>query len=59
VINTVPPVSWRTGDLLRDDFEGEVWDLVLDKGTFDALCLSSDPVEEGRESKMAKAEPIP
>ena len=41
-------VDWRVGDLLRDDL-GEQWDLVLDKGTFDALCLSSEPVEgDGR-----------
>lgn len=41
-------VSWRTADLLRDDLN-EQWDLVLDKGTFDALALSSEPVEgDGR-----------
>lgn len=38
-------VEWRTGDLLRDDLNEE-WDLVLDKGTFDALCLSQEVVEE-------------
>ncbi|ODN96277.1 hypothetical protein I350_08288 [Cryptococcus amylolentus CBS 6273] len=38
--------EWRVGDLLRDDFKGETWDLVMDKGTYDALCLSNDPVEE-------------
>ena len=37
-------VDWRVGDLLRDEF-AEQWDLVLDKGTFDALALSDEPVE--------------
>ena len=41
-------VDWRVGDLLRDQYD-ETWDLVLDKGTYDALCLSSEPVEgDGR-----------
>jgi SAM-dependent methyltransferase len=44
VINPVE-VAWRVGDLLRDEIEEE-WDLVLDKGTFDALCLSQEVVEE-------------
>ncbi|GFZ51969.1 hypothetical protein JCM24511_09739 [Saitozyma sp. JCM 24511] len=39
-------VEWRTADLLRKDFAGEQWDLVLDKGTFDALALSQEVVEE-------------
>jgi hypothetical protein len=39
-------IEWRTADLLRKDFEGEQWDLVLDKGTFDALALSQEEVEE-------------
>ncbi|WVQ80954.1 hypothetical protein IAT38_003061 [Cryptococcus sp. DSM 104549] len=46
--------SWRVGDLLRDEF-GEQWDLVLDKGTFDALCLSDEPVEEDREKRLPSA----
>lgn len=37
--------EWRVGDLLRDDFP-EMWDLVMDKGTFDALALSQEPVDE-------------
>ena len=37
--------DWREVDLLRHDFEGEEWDLVLDKGTFDALCLSEEMVD--------------
>lgn len=37
--------EWRVGDLLRDDMT-EQWDLVMDKGTFDALALSQEPVEE-------------
>lgn len=40
--------EWRQGDLLRDTYD-EVWDLVLDKGTYDALCLSQELVEgDGR-----------
>jgi hypothetical protein len=39
-------VDWRVADLLRHDFAGETWDLVLDKGTYDALALSDDPLEE-------------
>ncbi|KAL7419456.1 Protein-lysine N-methyltransferase efm4 [Cryptotrichosporon argae] len=38
-------VSWRQADLLRDDL-GETFDLVLDKGTYDALALSAEPVRE-------------
>lgn len=45
VINDVT-TDWRAADLLRHNFEGEVWDLVMDKGTFDALCLSDEVVEE-------------
>ena len=37
--------TWRTVDLLRDEI-GEEWDLVMDKGTFDALCLSQEGVKE-------------
>lgn len=43
VINDVT-TDWREVDLLRHDFDGEEWDLVLDKGTFDALCLSEETV---------------
>ena len=51
IINDVPPVSWREGDLLRDDL-AEEWDLVMDKGTFDALCLSDEVVEEDEEKRL-------
>jgi SAM-dependent methyltransferase len=44
IINDVT-TDWRVVDLLRHDFEGEEWDLVLDKGTFDALCLSEEMVD--------------
>jgi SAM-dependent methyltransferase len=54
VINDVPPVSWRTGDLLRDEID-EQWDLVLDKGTFDALCLSDERIEEDSEKRLPSA----
>ncbi|BEI93723.1 uncharacterized protein CcaverHIS019_0601820 [Cutaneotrichosporon cavernicola] len=37
--------EWRVADLLRDDIPEE-WDLVMDKGTFDALALSQELVEE-------------
>jgi len=52
VINDVPAVSWREGDLLRDHMNGEEWDLVLDKGTFDALCLSDEAVQEDEEGRL-------
>ncbi|WRT63800.1 uncharacterized protein IL334_000725 [Kwoniella shivajii] len=45
VINPVE-IEWRTEDLLRKDFKGEQWDLVMDKGTYDALCLSPDGITE-------------
>ena len=54
VLNAVPPASWREGDLLRDDIT-EQWDLVMDKGTFDALCLSDEPVEEDMERRKPSA----
>lgn len=44
VLNNVT-TDWRELDLLRHDFEGENWDLVLDKGTFDALCLSEERID--------------
>ncbi len=39
-------VDWRVADLLRHDFGDETWDLVMDKGTYDALALSDEVVEE-------------
>lgn len=59
VVNQVPPVEWRCGDLLRDEID-ERWDLVLDKGTFDALCLSDEPVQEaeGRPPSLVYPERI-
>lgn len=44
VVNDVT-TDWREVDLLRKDFRGEEWDLVLDKGTFDALCLSEETID--------------
>ena len=43
VLNDVSPIDWRVADLLLDP-PNEQWDLVLDKGTFDALCLSSEEI---------------
>jgi SAM-dependent methyltransferase len=59
VVNSVPPVEWRCEDLLRDEI-AEKWDLVLDKGTFDALCLSDEPVQEaeGRPPSLVYPERI-
>ena len=51
VVNPVPSAEWRVGDLLRDEIN-EQWDLVLDKGTFDALCLSDEPVLEDQEQRL-------
>ncbi|WWC85865.1 uncharacterized protein L201_000732 [Kwoniella dendrophila CBS 6074] len=45
VINDIEGIDWRTEDLLTKDL-AEQWDLVLDKGTYDALCLSQDTVQE-------------
>lgn len=36
-------VEWRVGDLLNDSYD-ETWDLVMDKGTYDALSLSDEVV---------------
>ncbi|KGB78199.1 hypothetical protein CNBG_3761 [Cryptococcus deuterogattii R265] len=44
--------EWRVADLLRHDFEAENWDLVMDKGTYDALCLSDEPVEEDEQKRL-------
>ena len=59
VINDVPSVDWRVGDLLRDDIRGQ-WDLVLDKGTYDALCLSNISIDEtgGRLPSQAYPEKV-
>ena len=51
IANEVPPVDWRTGDLLNDEYQEE-WDLVLDKGTFDALCLSDEAVESDPQKRL-------
>ncbi|WVN89208.1 uncharacterized protein L203_104426 [Cryptococcus depauperatus CBS 7841] len=45
-------VEWRVGDLLRQNFDGETWNLVLDKGTYDALCLSDKPVQEDKTQRL-------
>jgi len=51
IINDTPLANWREGDLLRDSIDEE-WDLVMDKGTFDALCLSDEAVEEDEEKRL-------
>lgn len=48
VVRNEVEIGWRQGDFLRDTIDEE-WDLVLDKGTFDALALSDKVVEgDGR-----------
>nr|XP_019014531.1 uncharacterized protein I206_00613 [Kwoniella pini CBS 10737]OCF53312.1 hypothetical protein I206_00613 [Kwoniella pini CBS 10737] len=44
--------DWRTEDLLRKDFKGENWDLVMDKGTYDALCLSQEKIKNTEDDDL-------
>jgi EEF1A lysine methyltransferase 2 len=50
-------VDWRVADLLRQDFMSETWDLVMDKGTYDALALSDESVEEAGGRKPSAVYP--
>lgn len=54
---TTTKVEFAVWDLLRGDYDDGVvlsgsqrdgWDLVLDKGTFDAISLSEDKDEQGK-----------
>lgn len=35
-------VDYRVGDMLNMDFENNSFDIVLDKGSFDALCVDNE-----------------
>ncbi|WWC58164.1 uncharacterized protein I303_100700 [Kwoniella dejecticola CBS 10117] len=48
--------EWRTADLLRKDFKGETWDLVMDKGTYDALCLSQEKITSTEDEESLKGD---
>ena len=39
----VSGVSYSTGDFLQTGFEDSAFDVIIDKGSFDAICLDSDP----------------
>ena len=39
----VPGVTYTEGDFLKTGFEDKAFDCIIDKGSFDAICLDSDP----------------
>lgn len=36
-------VTYSEGDFLTTGFADSSFDLIIDKGSFDAICLDSDP----------------
>lgn len=36
-------VNYQVGDMLKMDFPKESFDVVLDKGSYDALCVDQEP----------------
>ncbi|PKS10333.1 hypothetical protein jhhlp_002084 [Lomentospora prolificans] len=60
------PVRFETWDLLRGEpgtvlagEQADGWDVVLDKGTFDAICLSEESDERGRRICEGYKERVP
>lgn len=62
---TLPNIDFERTDLIRDDATTQSWwygngfDLVLDKGTFDAISLSSETITDdtGREIRICELYP--
>ena len=39
----VSGVTYTEGDFLQTGFDDNAFDCIIDKGSFDAICLDSDP----------------